>query len=94
MSRSYKKTPIIRYETEDYTILNRQFRRQKNTAEIASHGGYRRFSRHCSSWKTRWTKCSAIHAYYDQSFMGEQLRTSFPTLDDFLAYWKKCVYYK
>ena len=51
MSRSYKHTPIIRYEKEDYHILNRKIRRNKNTAEIASHGGYRRFSLHCSKWK-------------------------------------------
>ena len=44
MSRSYKHTPIIRYEKEDYHILNRKIRRNKNTAEIAQYSGYRRFS--------------------------------------------------
>ena len=53
MSRSYKHTPIIRYEKEDYRILNRKIRRNKNTAEIAPYGGYRRFSLHCNTWKSR-----------------------------------------
>ena len=93
MSRSYRRTPIVRYEKEDYSILNRKFRRQKNTAEIASHSGYRRFSPHWSSWKVRWTRDEAIKAYYDSSFLGEQLRSCYATLEDYLIYWKKCVYY-
>lgn len=94
MSRSYKHTPIIRYEKEDYHILNRKIRRNKNTAEIASHGGYRRFSLHCSTWKSRWTKKSAIRKYYSNTYWGKLLRSEYPTLEDYLLYWKKCVYYK
>ena len=94
MSRSYKHTPIIRHEKEDYRILNRKVRRNKNTAEIDSHGGYRRFSLHWHTWKVHWAYADAIKEYYDSSFLGEQIRAHYATLEDYLDYWKKCVYYK
>ena len=94
MSRSYKHTPIIRYEKEDYHILNRKIRRNKNTAEIAPYSGYRRFSLHCNTWKSRWTKKAAIRKYYSNTYWGKLLRSEYLTLEDYLLYWKKCVYYK
>ena len=52
MSRSYRKFPIIRYEKEDYHMLNRLFRRKRKNLsfEVGQYGNYRKVLQKWNTW--------------------------------------------
>lgn len=89
MSRSYKKYPILRQETEDYNYLNRQIRRDK-FAEFLTPGAFKRHRPHYSTWAYRWSKEEAIEDWYRDTYTSSR----FKSLDEWLNYWAKCVYRK
>lgn len=86
MSRSYKKHPIVRQETEDYRYLNRQLRHDK-LADFPKGSSYRRHHPHCNSWAYRWSKEQAIESYYAEDW----IQRDFPTLEAWINYWKSCT---
>jgi hypothetical protein len=86
MSRSYKRTPIIRYEKQDYHCLNRLVRHDK-LEDIPNGGSYRKMFVKDSEWDCRWTWQDAIESYYNR----EYLRERFTTLEDYYNYWQRCV---
>lgn len=55
MSKSYKRFPIVRQETEDYRYLNRQLRHDK-LAEIPKGSSYRKFNTKAYEWAYRWSR--------------------------------------
>ena len=86
MSKSYKKYPIVRQEKEDYHYLNRKLRHDK-LAEIPNGGSYRKYVDKCHEWKYIWTKEQDICQYNEDEWIKER----FPTLDEWINYWKTCV---
>ena len=85
MSRSYKKYPIVRLETEDYRYLNRQLRHDK-LADFPKGSSYKKInSSFC--WAYRWSKEQAIESYY----ANDWVQRDFPTLEAWINYWKSCT---
>lgn len=52
MSRSYRKFPIVRYEKEDYHMLNKLFRRKRKNLsfEVGQYGNYRKVLQKWNTW--------------------------------------------
>lgn len=84
MSRSYKKTPFIRQEEEDYHYLNRQIRRDK-LAEIPKGSSFKKYRPHWHTWNYVWTWEQAQRDYYSY---GQNERY---TLDEWHQYWERCA---
>ena len=85
MSRSYKKTPFIRQEEEDYHYLNRQIRRDK-LAEILKGSSFKKHRPHWNTWNYVWTWEEAEKQYqgcYGQWWLQEKY-----TLDEWRQYWE------
>ncbi len=89
MGKSYKKNPYITQEKENTKLLNRRIRYAK-LYEFNTPGSFKRFF---SNWgyKSLWTKEDAIASYLKHP---ERYEKSFPTLEDWLEYWRRCAYRK
>ena len=83
MSKSYRKTPFIRQEKEDYRYLNRQIRRDK-LAEIPNGGSYRKKASSCRDWSYIWTWEEAKKSYYEY----ERIYTRY-SIDEWYNYWAR-----
>ena len=86
MSKSYRKTPFIRQEKEDYRYLNRQIRRDK-LAEIPNGGSYRKKASSWKNWNYIWTWEEAEKQYqgcYGQWWLQEKY-----TLEEWREYWER-----
>ena len=106
MSRSYKRTPIIKYERRS-KHTNRQYRRKKVGYVTSSKAEYRKHALD-RDWKGLWTKEQAIAYYHKMEKVfshvddydiinrayAKEFMKSYPTLEVYLQYWKKCCYYK
>ena len=84
MSRSYKKTPFIRQEEEDYHYLNRQIRRDK-LAEIPKGSSFKKHRPHLNTWNYVWTWEQAQRDYYSY---GQNERYTF---EEWRQYWERCA---
>lgn len=84
MSRSYKKYPIVRQETEDYHYLNRQLGHDK-LAEIPKGSSYRKLQPKWNTWAYRWSKEQAIQDWYKDAWIRERY-----SYDEWINYWKSC----
>ena len=84
MSRSYKKTPFIRQEEEDYHYLNRQIRRDK-LAEIPKGSSFKKHRPHWNTWNYVWTWEQAQEDYYSY---GQNERYTFK---EWRQYWERCA---
>ena len=85
MSKSYRKTPSIRQEKEDYRYLNRQIRHDK-LAEIPNGSSFKKFSPHWNNWNYIWTWEEAKKSYYEYEHIQAR-----HTLEDWYNYWAKCA---
>ena len=88
MSKSYRKTPFIRQEKEDYRYLNRQIRHDK-LAEIPNGGSYRKVNSSWRNWNYIWTWEEAKKQYqgcYGQWYLQEKY-----TIEEWYNYWAKCA---
>ena len=88
MSRSYKKTPHIRQEKEDYRYLNRQIRHDK-LAEIPNGSYFKKFGPHCNDWNYIWTWEEAEKNYKDY-YANPHLIKAY-TFEEWKNYWSKCA---
>lgn len=86
MSRSYKKYPLVRQERENLKYLNRKIRRDK-FAEIPNGGGFKKHSPHWNNWNYRWSIEQAIETYYKREYFQKK----YPTLEEYLIWYKKTV---
>lgn len=102
MSRSYKKNPITKdngksKKTAKTFAVRKTRRKLKNLDyEIANGKAYRK---EFESWEiadyvTRWTKEDAINEYESKSNKYCWFREQWPTLEDYLNYWEKCMHRK
>lgn len=92
MSRSYKKNPIVYYESRDNKrYLNCQLRRKK-LEKIPKGKAYKKQIPHWNGFPHRWTKGEAIQEYKSGNYPW--LLRNFPTLESYLKYWAKCAYRK
>lgn len=85
MSKSYRRYPIVIQEKEDCHYLNRRLRHDK-LADVPKGGSYKKYAGKACTWTYRWTKEQAIRQYQED----EWVRTRFPTLEQWLNYWKTC----
>lgn len=99
MSRSYKKTPIIKDNGKSKKVaktfaVRKTRRKLKNLDyEIADGKSYKK---EFESWEiadyiTRWTKEDALKEYESKSKKYCWFREEWPTLEDYLNYWYKCM---
>ena len=86
MSKSYRKTPFIRQEKEDYRYLNRQIRHDK-LAEIPNGGSYRKVNSSWRNWNYIWTWEEAKKSYYE----SKHIQARHSTLEDWYNYWARCA---
>lgn len=87
MSRSYKKYPKVKQEKVDKVIWNRQLRRKLKDSELLLRGSqYKKLFPNYETWQYRWSLEDAIQDYEPSS--------SYPTLEDWIEYWKRCCYRK
>lgn len=87
MSKSYRKTPFIRQEKEDYRYLNRQIRHDK-LAEIPNGSSFKKFSPHWNNWNYIWTWEDAKKEYYSDRFHWIQKKY---TIEEWHEYWARCA---
>lgn len=85
MSRSYKKTPVIKQEKVDKKIWNRTLRRKKLSYSLKG-SQYKKVMANWNSWQYLWTIEDAINGYIPSKH--------FPTLQSYIEYWKKLCYRK
>jgi hypothetical protein len=84
MSRSYKKTPIIKYEDDkNEKQANKSLRQDKNN--LYQNSDYKKAFRN-EEWKNWWSKEDAIEWWKNHPERQEQY-----TLEEWLQYWEKCV---
>lgn len=84
MSRSYKKYPLLRIDKKkDFGYLNKSLRREK-LVELPNGSYFKKYKSHEGLWCYRWTEKEAIEEYYTSKY----IRYDFPTLEDYLNYWK------
>jgi hypothetical protein len=99
MSRSYKKTPVIKDNGKSKKIsktfaVRKTRRKLKNLDyEIADGKAYRK---EFESWEiadyvSRWTKEKAIQEYETNQYIDKK---RFPTLQSWINYWEKYMYRK
>lgn len=91
MSKSYKKYPLTHIEKKA-KIDSKKLRRNK-LDDISNGMAYKRYSGSCCNWSSRWTKEDAIKEYREKQMKELEYKTfflKFPTLDDYLLYWRKC----
>ena len=101
MSRSYKKNPILKDDGKSKkvakTLATRLTRRKFNRIdyEMANGNAYRK---EFESWEiadltSRWTKEKAIKEYEINSKYS-RFKERWPTLQDYLNFWAKCMHRK
>lgn len=83
MSRSYKKFAIVRQERENYNYLNRKIRRDKS--KIPNGSAFKKHSPHWYSWAYIWPLEDAIKSYEKDICWKKK----YPTLEEFLIWYKK-----
>lgn len=97
MSRSYKKTPITKSDTHGRKSSKRLSNHAIRKIELPTRqrGAFRKVY---NSWDiydyvSRWTLEEAI-AEYNERCKSHYFREKYPTLEDFIKFWKKCMLYK
>lgn len=97
MSRSYKKTPVVkdnrRSKKWKKALANRTVRRKLNDPEYGMADG-RAYKKEYESWNIadyviRWTKEEAIAEYNAANNFIDKDR--FPTLESWIEWWEKCM---
>ena len=88
MSKSYRKTPFIRQEKEDYRYLNRQIRHDK-LAEIPNGSSFKKFTLHWNTWNYIWTWEEANNQY--DGCCGQWWLKEKYTLEEWYNYWARCA---
>lgn len=105
MSRSYKHTPISKDGNSGKKakqMANRHFRRLSNKEfeQYSSRKGYRRHTNpwDIHDWINYWSREQAIQDYYRNCttskfgfYCTDWFIEKYPTLEDYLQYWLKCM---
>ena len=96
MSRSYKKNPIVKDngkgKKDKKAIANSRVRNKLKDLDYTIANG-KAYRKEYESWDiadfvSRWTRQEAINYYNNKESFVDRKR--FPTLESWLAYWKKC----
>lgn len=85
MSRSYKKTPVVKQEKVDKRTWNRTLRRKKLNYSLKG-SQYKKIMINWDTWQYLWTMEEAVKEYSPSKH--------FPTLQSYIEYWKKLCYRK
>lgn len=102
MSRSYKKTPIIKDNGKSkkigktFAVRKTRHKLKNLDYKIADGKAYRKEfeSWEIADYTTRWTKEYAIKEYESKSKEYPWFKENWPTLEDYLNYWEKTMHRK
>lgn len=86
MSRSYKKYPIVRQDRVNPRHSNRYLRHHLDE-DISMKGSYYKKFYRGGRWAYRWSLEDAKNFYYK----SEYFQKKYPTLEEYLIWYKKTV---
>lgn len=98
MSRSYRKTPIMRWEDPDYTHAekNRRLRRQKIEDTPPNGSAYKKYIKDWSFKPYRWTKKDAVKDWESKSALDRyrKYKSAENTKEEAIQKWEKFCHRK
>ena len=94
MSRSYKKTEMVKQQNSK-NMKRFANKRVRHTKDIPSGGAYKKvFSSYdICDYKWFWTEAEALEEWYlaTQGLDYQWILKDFHSLEEYLAYWKRCA---